>query len=90
MAKTWEQIIAEVGKVSDEQHRRDRNELLESMGMTWFDFMQTNQFREMAEKIAEARAAHAVESLVEAHRIMTELEEKKAAKEAAEKSAEEK
>ena len=87
MAKTWEQIIAEVGTVSEEQHRRDRTELLESMGMTWYDFMQTSQFHEMAQKIAEARAAHAVKTLVEAHRIMTEQEKAKEPKEAGEEAA---
>ncbi len=82
MAKTWEQIIAEVGKVSEEQHRKDRNELLESMGMSWFEFMQTKEFHEMAQKIAEARAAHIVNTLVDAHQKMTEAEAR-AAEEAA-------
>ena len=85
MAKTWEQIIAEAGKVSDEQRRKDCNELLESMGMSWFDFMQTPEFHEIAEKISEARAARIVETLVDAHKKLTEAE---AAKEAAEKTAE--
>ena len=74
MAKTWEQIIAEVGKVSEAQHRQDRNELLESMGMSWFEFMQTSEFNEIAKKISEARAAHIVSTLVDAHQKMTEAE----------------
>ena len=81
MAKTWEQIISEIGKVSEAQSRQDRTELLESMGMTWFEFMQTEQFNEMAKKMAEARAAHIVDTLVDAHKKMTEAE---AAKESAE------
>ena len=81
MAKTWEQIISEIGKVSEAQSRQDRTELLESMGMTWFDFMQTEDFRKIAQKMAEARAAHIVDTLVDAHKKMTEAE---AAKESAE------
>lgn len=84
MAKTWEQIIAEAGKVSDEQRRRDCNELLESMGITWFEFMQTKEFHEMAQKIAEARTAHIVDTLVDAHKKMTEEENAKAAGETSE------
>ena len=49
--------------------------------MTWFEFMQTEQFNEMAKKMAEARAAHIVDTLVDAHKKMTEAE---AAKESAE------
>lgn len=94
MAKTWEQIMAEVGKVSEAQTRKDQNELLESRGMTWFEFLQTEEFNEMAKKMAEARAANIVEVLVDAHKSRTELEEKKAARaaaaaEAAKKAAEE-
>ena len=85
MAKTWDQIIAEVGKVSEEQSRKDRTELLESMGMTWFDFMQTKEFKEIAQKMAEARAAHIVDTLVDAHKKMTEAE---AAKESAKEEKE--
>ena len=81
MAKTWEQIISEIGKVSEAQSRQDRTELLESMGMTWFDFMQTEDFHKIAQKMAEARAAHIVDTLVDAHKKMTEAE---AAKEGAE------
>ena len=62
MAKTWEQIISEIGTVSEEQSRKDRTELLESMGMTWFEFLQTDEFDKMAKKIAEARFAPLVEA----------------------------
>ena len=85
MAKTWEQIIAEVGKVSEAQRRQDCNELLESMGMSWFEFMQTKEFHEMADKIAQARFAPLAE------KVKQELEARKAAEEAkAEAEGEEK
>lgn len=90
MAKTWEQIIAEIGKVSEEQSRKDRTELLESMGMSWFEFLQTPQFKEMAEKIAAARAAHIVDTLVDAHQKLTDAEARNAEQAAEEPAAEEK
>ena len=55
MAKTWKQIVSEMSKVSPEQTKRDKAEMLQEKGMTWGQFMNTEEYREMAERSARAR-----------------------------------
>ena len=94
MAKTWEQIIAETGIVSEEQSRKDQNELLQSMGMSWFDFMMTDEYNEIAKKIAEVRYNRITNRLMAANRekidriFQAQIAADKAAEEAAGKTEE--
>ncbi len=55
MAKTWRQILEDIGKVPPEQFRRDKREMLEEKGMTWAEFTATEEWKEMATRAMHAR-----------------------------------
>ena len=55
MGKTWERILSEVGKVPPEQTMQDKREMLEEKGMTWGQFIQTEECRKAAKKAERYR-----------------------------------
>ena len=55
MAKKWEQILQESGKVSPERLMHDRAEMLEELGMTWAQFKATEEYRKSRNELADKR-----------------------------------
>ena len=55
MAKTWKQILTEMGRVPPEQTMRDKQEMLKEKGMTWAEFTATEEWKEMAVRGMHAR-----------------------------------
>ena len=55
MAKTWKQILSELGRVPLSQTERDKEEMLMEKGMTWIEFTKTDEWKEMAIRGMRAR-----------------------------------
>ena len=50
MAKTWSQILDEIGKVPPEQTMRDKEEMLREKGMTSMEFSTSKEHVEEARR----------------------------------------
>ena len=55
MAKTWKQILSELGRAPLSQTERDMKEMLMEKGMTWDEFTETDEWMEMAIRGMHAR-----------------------------------
>lgn len=55
MAMTWAEIMANITKLPPQEIFRLKREMLEEKGMTWGQFMTTEEYREVAKAASENR-----------------------------------